>query len=259
MLHITPEWSVVSIYYLPLPFLRIPYLILYGLPESIISDRGPQFAAGIMQELNKMLGIKSKLLMAFYSQTDRQIARVNQELEQYLRMFINHRQEQWPEWLGTIEFVYNNKVHSSTWTLPFKENYGQDPRIGFKGRKKGKYARVEKFVEKIKEIQEKAKAELEKVQKDMKKYADRRRSEVDEYKVGDLVMLSTKDLKYQMVGRRTEKLTERFVGPYKVQKIVLSNTVKLELPSIAKIHPVVNVSRIQCYIGQVEGQKKNRK
>jgi len=82
----------------------------------------------------------------------------------------------------------------------------------------------------------------------MKKYIDRRRSEVNKYKVEDLVILSTKDLKYQMVGRRTENLTERFVGPYKVQKIVSSNAVKLELPSTVKIHPVVNVSRIQHYI-----------
>jgi len=68
--------------------------------------------------------------------------------------------------------------------------------MGFKGRKKGKYMEAEKFVEKMKEIQEVAKAVLEKAQEDMKKYADRRRSEVNEYKVGDLVMLSTKDLKY---------------------------------------------------------------
>ena len=78
----------------------------------------------------------------------------------------------------------------------------------------------------------------------MRKYADRKRSDADEYKVGDLVMLSTKDLKYQMVRRRTEKLTERFVGPYKVKEIVSSNVVKLELPSTVKIHPVVNISRI---------------
>jgi len=82
--------------------------------------------------------------------------------------------------------------------------------------------------------------------------------DVNKYKVGDLVMLSTKDLKYQMVGRRTEKLTERFVGPYKVKKVVSSNAVKLELPSTVKIHPVVNVSRIQQYIRQVEGQKKEQ-
>jgi len=67
---------------------------LHGLPESIISDRGLQFAAGIMKELNEMLGIKSKLSTAFHPQTDRQTERVNQELEQYLRMFIDHRQEQ---------------------------------------------------------------------------------------------------------------------------------------------------------------------
>ena len=66
-------------------------------------------------------------------------------------------------------------------------------------------------------------------------------------------MLSTKDLKYQMIRRRTEKLTKRFVGPYKIKKIVSSNVVELELPSIIKIHPVVNVSRIQKYIGQVKG------
>jgi len=87
---------------------------LHGLPESIILDRGPQFAAGLMRELNRMLEIMSKLSMAFHPQTDRQMERMNQELEQYLRMFINHRQEQWPEWLGTAEFAYNNKVHSST-------------------------------------------------------------------------------------------------------------------------------------------------
>jgi len=109
---------------------------LHGLPKSIISDSGPQFAVGLMKELNKMLGIKSKLSTAFHPQTDRQTERINQELEQYLRMFIDHRQEQWPEWLGTAEFIYNNKAHSSTRTLPFKANYGQDPRMGLKrGRK----------------------------------------------------------------------------------------------------------------------------
>jgi len=231
---------------------------LHGLPENIISDRGPQFAAELMKELNEMLGIKSKLSIAFHPQTDGQTERINQELEQYLRMFIDHRQEQWPEWLETAEFTYNNKAHSSTRTLSFKANYGQDPRMGFEGRKKGKYVGVEKFVEKIKEIQEEAKAALRKAQKDMRKYADKKRSDTDKYKVGDLVMLSTKDLKYQMVGRRTEKLTERFVGPYRVKEIVSSNAVKLELPSTVKIHLVVNISRIRRYVGQVERQRKEQ-
>jgi len=66
---------------------------LHELPESIISDRGVQFAAGMMRELNNLLGIQTKLSTAYHSQTDGQIERINQELKQYLRVFINHRQE----------------------------------------------------------------------------------------------------------------------------------------------------------------------
>jgi len=88
--------------------------------------------------------------------------------------------------------------------------------MGFEERKKGKYERAEKFIEKMKEIQEEAKAALGKAQENIKKYADRKKAEVDEYKVGDLVILSTKDLKYQMVRRRIEKLIEKLVRPYKV-------------------------------------------
>jgi len=67
---------------------------LHGLPGSIVSDRGPQFVAGLMKELNTMLGIKTKLSTAFHPQTDGQTERMNQELEQYLHMFIDHCQEQ---------------------------------------------------------------------------------------------------------------------------------------------------------------------
>jgi len=65
-----------------------------------------------------------------------------------------------------------------------------------------------------------------------------------------------KDLKWQMKGRRLEKLTEHFVGPYKVKGIIASNMIELELPKSIKIHPIVNVSRVQLYKPQVEGQKK---
>jgi len=154
------------------------------------------------------------------------------------------------------EFTYNNKIYAATKTSPFKANYSQDPRMGFEGRRKEKYEAVGKFIERIKKIQEKAKAVLGKVQEEMKKFANRRRGEGEEYRVGDLVLLSTKDLKWQMKGRRSEKLTECFVGLYKVKEIVSSNAIELELPKSIKIHPVVNVSRVRLYKPQVEGQKK---
>jgi len=79
---------------------------------------------GIIKELNNLLRIQTKLSTAYHSQTDGQTERINQELEQYLRVFINHRQKQWPNWLGMVEFAYNNKIHAVTKILPFKANYG---------------------------------------------------------------------------------------------------------------------------------------
>jgi len=133
-----------------------------------------QFAVGMMKELNNLLRIQTKLPTAYHPQTDGQMERINQELEQYLRVFIDYRQEQWPDWLGTVEFAYNNKIYTATKILPFKVNYGQDPRMGFEGRRKRKYEVVGKFVERIKKIQEEAKAVLGKAQEEMKKFANRR-------------------------------------------------------------------------------------
>ena len=128
--------------------------------------------------------------------------------------------------------------------------------MGFKMRKKEKYEGAEKFVEKMRKVQKEAKTALQKAQEDIKQYADRERGEAEEYRVGNLVLLSTKDLKYQIIRRQMEKFTEHFVGPYKVKAIISSNAVELELPSTIRIHPVVNVSRIQRYKSQVEGQRK---
>jgi len=88
-----------------------------------VSDRGPQFVAELTKELNGMLGIRTKLSTAFHLQTDRQTGRMNQELEQYLWFFVDHRQKDWPEWLASAEFSINNKVHWTTKVSPFMANY----------------------------------------------------------------------------------------------------------------------------------------
>jgi len=77
----------------------------------MILHRGPQFTVGLMKELNEILEMEMKLSIAFHPQTDRQMEKINQELEQYLRIYINHRQNNWSEWLVTAEFAFSNKVH----------------------------------------------------------------------------------------------------------------------------------------------------
>ena len=158
--------------------------------------------------------------------------------------------------MATAEFAFNNKVHTATKMSPFRVNYGREPRMGFDMRKKGKNEKIEEFTKKIKERHEEVRAALVKVQEEMKKQADRNRKEAEEYRVGNKVLISTKDFLMELMKRATKKLTEKFIGPYVVKKIVSENAVELELLVSLRIYPVVNVRRIMKYREQVEGQKK---
>ena len=158
--------------------------------------------------------------------------------------------------MATAEFAFNNKVHTATKMSSFQMNYGREPRIGFDIRKKGKNEKAEEFVKEMKERHEEAKAVLVKLQEEMKRQADRSRKEAEKYRVGDKVLISTKDFSMELRKRATKKLTEKFIRPYVVKKVVSENTVELELLAMLRIHPVVNVRRLVEYREQVEGQKK---
>jgi len=215
---------------------------LHGLPESVVSDRGSQFAVELTKELNKMLGIETKLLTVFHPQTDGQMEQMNQELEQYLRFFVDHRQKDWLEWLASAEFAVNNKVHTTTKVSPFMANYGRELRMGGDIRKKGKVEKATEFVERMKKVHEEAEAALKKAQENMKRQANRGRKETEDWKKGDKVLLSTKDLVFK--ERPARKLVDRYVGPYIIEEVVSTNVVKLRLPTSIRIHLVVNISRI---------------
>jgi len=73
--------------------------------------------------------------------------------------------------------------------------------MGFEMRKKRRFEKVKEFATRMKKVHKETEAVLKKSQEEMRKYTDRKRSKVEEYRVGDWVLLSTKDLKYQMKGR----------------------------------------------------------
>jgi len=179
---------------------------LHRLPESIVLDRGPQFVAEFTRELNKMLGIETRLSTAFHPQMDGQMERMNQALEQYLRFFVDHQQKDWPECLAGAEFAVNNKAHTATKISPFMANYSREMRMGGDIRKKGKVEKAGEFVERMKRIHKKAGAALKKVQEDMKRQTDRGRKETKDWKKGDRVLLSTKDLVFKK--RLVKKLVD---------------------------------------------------
>ena len=129
---------------------------MYGLPENVVLDRGPQFITELTKELNKMLEIETKLSTAFYPQTDGQTKWMNQELEQYLRFFVDYRQKDWLEWLALAEFVVNNKAHTATKVSPFIANYRRKLRIRRDIRKRRKVEKVIEFVERMKKVHKEA-------------------------------------------------------------------------------------------------------
>ena len=167
---------------------------------------------------------------------------------------MEYRQRDWPEWLVTAKFVVNNKAHMTTKVLLFMANYGRELRMGGDIRKKEKVESATEFVERMKRVHEEAGAAMKKTQEEMKRYADQGIKETEEWKKGDRVMLSMKDLVFK--ERPVQKLTERYVGPYAIEEVVSSNAVKLRLPSSIRIYPVVNVSQIVWYKEQVKGQKE---
>ena len=135
---------------------------LHSLSKSVISNRELQFVVELTKELNRMLGIETKLLTLFYLQTNSQTKQMNQELEQYLQFFVDYRQKDWPEQLVTAEFVVNNKTYLATKVSLFITNYKRDLKMGANIRKKGKVEKAMEFVERMKKVQEKVRAALRK-------------------------------------------------------------------------------------------------
>ena len=101
------------------------------------------------------------------------------------------------------------------------------------------------FAERMRRVQEEARAALRKAQEEMKWQVDKGRREIETWKKRDKVILSIKDLVFR--ERPMKKLTERYVGPYVIEEVVSKNVVKLKLLTSMRIHPVVSVSRVVKY------------
>ena len=144
--------------------------------------------------------------------------------------------------MASAEFIINNKVHSAIKMLPFIANYGRELRKGIYIRIKEKMKKVMEFEERIKKIQKGAETALKRVQEEMKQQVDRRRNEAEIWKMGDKVMLSIKDFVFK--ERLAKKLVDQYVDPYTIDKVVSTNIVKLQLPTLMRIHLVVNVSQV---------------
>ena len=102
-----------------------------GLPESIVSDRGPQFVSGFWKEFCRILGIERKLSTAYHPQTDGQSEITNQYMAQRLRPFVNYHQDDWSDYLAMVDFAFAALPQETTGASPFFVERGYKPRVSF--------------------------------------------------------------------------------------------------------------------------------
>ncbi|KAJ1582085.1 hypothetical protein NDA15_001662 [Ustilago hordei] len=189
---------------------------LFGYPDHMVSDRGRQFISGAWKAFAEQMGVKHSLSTAYHPQTDGQTERVNQVIEQYLRMYCNYEQNDWANLLDTAAFVYNNMVHNSIGVSPFFACYGWNPkahpdipqRLGVND--PGRFEYLMDGKERCKYLQE----QIREAQRRSVDQYNRKHKDI-EFKVGDMVYINRRNWKTR---RPTPKLDTRFAGPYPVQE-----------------------------------------
>ena len=214
----------------------------HGLPSSIVSDRGSVFTSNFVRSLCHLAGIQQKMSTAFHPQTDGQTERINQVLEQYLRIYCNYQQDDWVSHLALARFAYNNSEHSSTKTTPFFANYGYHPRCTIKLQSPVNSPSAEERIRYLHSLHDYLKMEIRKSLISQARYFDPHRSLAPSFAEGQQVWLLRKHIQ---TSRPSDKLDNKRLGPFEIIKVISKSAVKLRLPPTMKIHPVFHVSLIE--------------
>jgi len=217
---------------------------LHGLPDDIVSDRGPVFVSKFWNGVLSLLGIKRNLSSGYHPESDGQTERVNQVLEQYLRCFANYRQDNWLRLLSSAEFTYNNTLHESIQTTPFFANYGYHPRFSTETLPSPVNPASEQRIQELHDVHEDLKMELRESLERYKETADRHRLETPEFQPGDKVWLLRRNIK---TTRPCAKLDYKKLGPFEIEQQINPVAYKLILPEHYRIHPVFHVSLLEEY------------
>jgi transposase InsO family protein len=220
---------------------------LHGLPDDIISDRGTQFASDFWQQLCSRLKITPRLSTAFHPETDGQTERANATMEQYLRAYVSHQQDDWSQWLPMAEFAANNQTSETTQMTPFFANLGYHPRSSLDLINTSQMASqnnpdAEHIASRLKELHEITQAEISYAQARQQENADRHRLPAPSYQVGDQVWLNARHI---TTRRPSVKLDHKRLGPFPVIALIGKYACRLQLPSTMKVHNVFHVRLLE--------------
>ncbi|KAK3550863.1 hypothetical protein QTP70_006409 [Hemibagrus guttatus] len=214
----------------------------FGLPEDIVSDRGPQFTSWVWGSLCVRLGIGISLSSSYYPQSNGQAERLNQEIGRFLRSYCSREQHRWSEFLPWAEYAQNSLIHSSTGLMAFQCVLGYQPPLFPWSGEPSNVPAVEEWYRQSQEVWERAHVRLQRAVRKQRIQADRRRRPHPSYQVGQKVWLSTQNLRLKLPCL---KLSPKFIGPFEIVRQVNPVAYWLRLPAAYHICPTFHVSLLK--------------
>ena len=234
--------------------LVVTHLVRYvGVPEDVLSDRGPQFIARFWKGFWQALGVTVRLTSGYHPQSNGQVERLNQDMEKYLRMYVAGRPETWADFLLWAEMAHNNQVCSSSGFSPNHVTLGFQPELFPQPPTSGPVPSANRHVFSLHRLWRQARSSLLQSQALYKRQADRRRRVVLPLRPGDKVWLSTRGFPVPTTCR---KLAARYIGPFNVVRRVNPVSFQLSIGQEAVGVPG-GLGRIRCG-GEVLGSAKGR-
>ena len=219
----------------------------YGAPTGIVSDRDSKITSKFWAEVCYHALVKRRLSTAFHPQTDGQTEILNRILEHYLRAYTSDEQTNWARLLPTAEYSYNNSRSASTGISPFRAMYGYNPEIRFDVADdvpEGEIPAARDRIRRLQELREELRKKLVAAQERQKHYYDQRHVP-KQFKRGDLVRLSTKNLRLKSDSKKLQKL---WVGPFRVTERIGHSAYRLALPDMySKLHDVFPIQALEQY------------
>ena len=215
----------------------------HGVPSHVTSDRGSEFVSIFMRSLGELLNVELHFTSGHHPQADGQTERMNQTLEQYLRMYCSYQQDDWDRLLAFAEFAYNNAVNASTGMTPFYANKGYHPSITIQTDADVASTYARDYAGNLHELHERLREAITAAQERYKETADRVRAPAPPLAVGDQAYVLAK---FISSTRPTAKLSEKYLGPYEIIAQPSASSYTLRLPkALRSVHPVFHVSQLE--------------
>jgi hypothetical protein len=215
----------------------------HGVPSHVTSDRGSKFVSRYFRSLGKALDMTLHFTSSYHPEGDGQTERVNQSLEQHLRVYCNYQQDNWAELLPLAEFTYNNAPKATTGISPFYANKGYNPAITVYPERDLALVQACNFAVDSDNLHLVLKSEIGRAQKHYQASADAHQLRPPNFKVGNKVFIKAK---FFRTTRPMKKLSEKYFGPFKIIAQAGTLSFTLWLPdSMCTVHLVFHVSMLE--------------